>query len=290
MALAIRNWGMILLLFLFNLLFAGIAAVPMHGLLDKFIGHSLVSQQLTESFSLQFLFEFLHENRAPLDWILPMVIYLGLFYLLLNTLLLGGVIHVFRNADGRFTLEFFFHGCGKFFFRFLRLFLLSLPFFLLTGILWMILNSLLRRLGLAMHSEVVTFWLFWLRLLLLLVLLFFVNMIFDYAKIGTVVDDSKRMWKTARTCIKFVFRNLGRTLALYYLIALLGLLFLAVYILLSHAMTSSSGVLIVLLVVFQQVYMFLQVWFRLTLYSSQMALFRALALPTVPGEILLAEE
>ena len=56
----------------------------------------------------------------------------AVLYLLLSVFLNGGIIGCLNRPEARTTLADFFHDCGLYFWRFFRLFLLSIPVYLLV--------------------------------------------------------------------------------------------------------------------------------------------------------------
>src|SRR5262249_57924247 len=67
----------------------------------------------------------------------------------------------------------------------------------------------------------------WAAMALLALMFAFVNMVFDYAKIGTVVRsdrwDSKGMFRETVRAFRFAFRNFFNAFGLYLVIAFVGL-------------------------------------------------------------------
>jgi hypothetical protein len=115
----------------------------------------------------------------------------------LLTFLLGGVMD--RLARDRATASFgFFGACGMFFFRFLRLAVLSVPLY------YALLRWVYPRLPAdeQMNSVIV------------LVLLSAVQLVFDYAKVRMVVEDRRGVFGAVAASLRFVRRNALAVLAL----------------------------------------------------------------------------
>jgi len=132
-----------------------------------------------------------------------MLLVMGLIYLLLNTLFAGGILEVFASDDGRFTMRRFWAGCGAYFWRFFRLLLIFVI------VLWRGLPGLFSisklidssaKQAAAYGQSFINAGRRWPCLLLLFAL---VNMIFDYAKISTVVMGRRKMFREAISATRF---------------------------------------------------------------------------------------
>ena len=271
-----RYWPALLIIFLFNLVMALLLTLPFRHLWVKSVGYSLAGKELASELNLGYLIDFFITNRASLaaGYPAPLLLGAGVIYLLVNTFFAGGAIGLFHREE-RFTLESFFREAGRWFWRFLRLFLISLLF---IGVVFLF-NSLWKAIAKSAleesANEPLIFWMTASRYGVVLLLLLFVNMVFDYAKIATVISGGRRMFRTTFRAFGFVFSHLGRTLGLYYLVILLGGILLALYLTVSYWLIPAS--VVVLVFVWQQLYSVARVWVRLLFFSSQMALYKTAA-------------
>src|SRR5262245_41217700 len=205
-----RSWKMILLLLAANVLLSFPVIVPIFLLvLGASRGRLAAERLMADKLDAVWLMDVINRKfpGSAIETIALQVgglfIVMGVCYLLLNTLLAGGVIGVFNSADGWFTMRKFWGEAGAYFWRFFRLTLISLIFYgLAVGIYallrWPIKNAAER--ASAFESVIYKRW----AAMALLALLFaFINMVFDYAKIGTVA-------RSHRGDIKGMFRETFR--------------------------------------------------------------------------------
>jgi len=227
-----RNWPLILIQFVFQIILGLLFIVPV-----LFILFSLgFYAGLTKGeFSPELFQQGLRAH--PL-----LIVICGLFFLLiwigallLGIFLRGGIGGIFRDAllkKERFTLRKFFR-YGGYFFK--RLFLLWLLFFLAFHILFLVLGGIFglpiylliqKCQGIGMVFGVL---LGILGFLLLLLALLALGLIFSYSGIVIVVENSvlKRAVKKASSFIK---RNLGPILGLFFLLILIGIGVVGVFI------------------------------------------------------------
>lgn len=293
---------MVLTLLLINVVFSLVLAIPMYHSLQESFGSSLVGDRMARGFDYLWWQEFAEDARGldstfrpsiigkgalfdNLQYLVQMrvlelpssVLILGLIYLLLHTFLAGGILSAFKGENPRFTLRTFFQEAGTYFFRFFLLMLYSWAFFLIIGIIdAFVIYPIISRVAANAISEVGPFVLGILFSVIILFLLFFIQMVFDYARIRLVLEEEADIPQVVRDAFGFVFRHLGSTLGLYYLIFLITVVISLLYILLKEIITQSHLMTVLLALLVQQVFMFALIWIRCWLYSSQMELYRYL--------------
>jgi hypothetical protein len=301
-----RNTGksarMIILLLVVNFAFSLIFAIPMYHSLQDSFGQSMVSERMAEGFDYLWWEEFrdqaegLEQTFTPsiigkgailnnLEGLIqlrvfdlpPIVLIFGFIYIILHTFLAGGILYIFQKQDRRFSLKNFFKGAGAYFFRFFLLMLISWLFFLLIGqVVKGGLDSILNNVRETAFSEITPFYLGLAFAAVVLFLFLFIQMVFDYGRIKIVLEERRDVLTAAAGAFGFVFRHLGSTLGLFYLLFLVQVAFSLFYILIQGLIPQSSfpGVLAAFL--FQQIFIFGLIWIRCWLYSSQLELYRYL--------------
>src|SRR5262245_59146545 len=131
-----RSWKMILLLLAANLLVSIPVIVPIFLLVIAASGGTVAADRLmADKLDPAWLIDVANHQfpGAAIETVAMQVgalfAVMGVCYLLLNTLLAGGVIGVFNSADGWFTMRKFWGEAGAYFWRFFRLTLISLIFY-----------------------------------------------------------------------------------------------------------------------------------------------------------------
>src|SRR5262249_3969454 len=147
---------------------------------------------------------------------------LGAGYLLLNTLFAGGVIGVLNSADGRFTMREFWGEGGAYFWRFFRLMLISLIFYAAAFGIYALLRWPMDNAAEKASAFAPVLYERWTAMAFLALMCLFVNMVFDYARISTVINARKGMFREAFRSLRFAFRNFFSAFGLYLLIALVS--------------------------------------------------------------------
>lgn len=293
---------MVILLFLINLFFSMILAIPLYNSLKESFGNSLVGENMARGFDYLWWEEFndqskgLEKTFSPsiigkgailnnLEGLIqlrffqlpPIILGVGLIYIILHTFLAGGILSVFSKETPNFIMKDFFLGAGTYFIRFLLLAVLSgACFIIMAYILISGLGSILNNLRQNAFSEVTPFYV---GLLFNTITLFFfllIQMIFDYARIKIVIDENRNVIHSARQAFGFVFKHLGSALGLFYLILVANIILAIFYVLLKGFLPQSSWLGVTVVFFFQQIFIFGVIWIRCWLYSSQLELYRYL--------------
>ncbi len=292
---------MVLFLFVFNLLFSLILAVPMYTSLEESIGGSEVGDRMVKGFDYIWWEEFRDQSigiektfspsilgkGAVLDnfvYLIPFgvrqlprtILVFGALYILLHTFLSGGIISVLGRDTPAFSIRSFFSAAGKFAYRFFLLMILSWVFFLLIIVLKDFFSTITNNISDTARSEIIPFYLSLLSSIFVYAAFLFIQMVFDYARIKTVFEDSRNVLQTTKDAFVFVFKNIGSTMGLFYLLFLTNLALTIVYILFKEIIPQSSAVSIMVVFLIQQMFICSLIWIRCWLYSSQLELYKYL--------------
>jgi hypothetical protein len=291
---------MVLLLFVINLAVAMILAIPMyHSLKDSF-GDSLVGEGMAKGFDFLWWEEYNDQNEGlpktftpsiigkgailnNLEGLLsmtfftlpPEILILGLFYIILRTFLAGGILSTFHTDKPKFSLKKFFGGAGAHFFHFFLVMLVSWIFYFgVLGLLYQGFGSIRNSVAQNSFSEVTPFYLGLFFSVILLFLLFLLQMLFDYTRIQIVVESKKNILVAIRDALGFIFKHLGSTLGLFYLLFFVNLGITLLYLLLQNLIPQSTGIGVISVFFIQQIFVFVTIFMRCWLYASELELYK----------------
>jgi hypothetical protein len=275
-SLADRKRRIIIYLWIINLLFAAVAAAPIYSLIKKDLAPSLMGDRMLEKFDFFWLGDFVYKYSDIFPVILTLVLVPLIVYMLLNIFLSGGIIGRLNDEEERVRLKDFFADCGRYFWRFFRLFLLSIPVYL---IFVMLLNSIAGAVMEIFTKNAVTEWpsviTANLKIVIFVLLFSIVNMVLDYTKIKLVLEDSTKVFKGFWHSVKFVFRRFFKAWALYLMVGLIFVIVSFIYLEVSTALPGHTMTFIVLTFILHQAYIMLRLWVKLDFYAAQMSYYRA---------------
>ena len=264
--LALRLWAA-------NFLYSLLVVAPLAFLVHDQVAHSLSATDILVRTDVHWLTDFSMEymNAAPL--FVGLLIAAVVLYLLVTVFLNGGIIGTLLRSGARPTLADFFHDCGLYFWRFLRLAILSLPFYLLfVGVLHGLVAAILKALTRRAATEWPVLIAGSLRLLTLVLLLGIVSMFFDYVKIGLARSDRRGVLKETWLTLKFIARHFFKAWALYLLAGLIFVALTLLYLEVARVLPRGTPLLALLAFLWQQLYVLGRQASRVIFYATELEL------------------
>jgi hypothetical protein len=278
---------MLLVLWFFNVLFASVIYFQFSDYLNRVFGTSAAAGKFLKSFDFNTFFEMMTFNGTALNTIVSLAKYLLLFYGIATIFLAGGILHTLSFSRGaeassekRRVLPLFFHGAGKYFGRFLRLFLYSWVLWLVVVVFIMFYSGIVVSAAEDAMNEPLISYLALAGIIVLLFLIFLIRMIVDYARIKIVVEDSPWVFLSLFRSVGFVFRKLFKTLAIYYLFFLTGAALWTLFWLVQKPIKTHSLLPILLAFFIGQIFILSRGWIKVGLQGAQLEYYRSV----VPAE------
>lgn len=259
---------MVLVFFGANLLLAAAVAAPMHLAISEHVGRSMVGEELARGFSAAWLTEFQIAYEGFLEGFSVAIVYGGLLFLALNTVLAGGALEVFAEGEGA-RMDAFGRGMGKYFARFARLALIGSALYFLAFLVWQDQASkLLDRVFRGSVTEYWHFYLNWVRAALLFLCVMLINVTLEYARADVVTCDRQSALAALGQAAGFVLRHWPRVLAIYFGLGTLTLLAILLYAVFARFFPQSSVVTVLVWFVVAQALLWARWLFRLASWGA----------------------
>lgn len=261
--LALRLWTVH---FIFSLLVIAPLAFAIHGQL----AHSLTGAAVLKKLEAHWLTDFSSRYLEAAPLFLGLFLAAGIVFLVLAVFLNGGIIGGLSRSAARTTLADFFHDCGLYFWRFLRLFLLSIPVYLIVvGLLYRPLAGLLNSFARQAASEWPALIAGHLRLFALVLLLGLVSMFFDYVKIGLATRGGSKVLKETWLTLKFVAGRFFKAWGLYLLAGLAFVLLTLLYLEVARVLPQGTPLRVALVLAWQQLYILGRQFSKMLFYATE---------------------
>lgn len=267
-----QNKGMVLIYYLANLLFGIVLMLPFRSVLSGFAGNSLMGEKLAGRLDMDFLFEFFKENPNLFSTYTLLILVWFSVYWLLSLFLSGGAFSVFISGE-KYTSPLFWGNAAKYFGRFIRLVLWSIPVLAILFCLQFLWTVIQRIFFGSDPYQYITYWGGWIKVGLRYISFILYFLVLDYARIYTVTTDERRMWISLWQGIQFGFKNIMKTFGLALLLFLTGIIALVIYNPIANLLHAPYSIVILLLFLWQQVYIVFRMVLRLTLYSGEVRLY-----------------
>lgn len=296
-------------IFMMNFLIALPLVMTMRGILETSIGASAVHENLRTGFDLDWYGEFQSQSSGLATSFSPNIIgsfvllenldalldgslwskYIGILaagasFMLAWIFFTGGTLTAYLKPEVRYTRDKFFSANAKFFFRFVRLTLVSLMLYYLVyrylgG--W-VLRSAPRAFVDATTEKTILLWTL-LTYVLIAALMAFISMSFDYARILTVAEDRHSMILASWRGFQFALKNWPKTFGLYVFFSLMLLAWMSVYAIIAPGAGQAHWFTVSLAFAAGQLYVFIRIILKLLFLSGQSSLMQSLRLVSQPS-------
>jgi hypothetical protein len=248
------------------------------------LGQSTWAVALGNNLDASWVAELIAKSTMPSLPVLVAVLGLAALARILQLFLLGGTLQIFGVGEP-FTAAAFFGGCGRYFWRLVRLALFSLVFFAVAVAIGAGLNMAGRKIWVEGSDATPLVYWSWFLAASLACLLGLCSLALDYAAIRLSVEDSRKSVRAYLGAFRFICHAPFRIIGLYITLWLVALLFLAAYLGVSKLVPQTSLSLVFLLFLVRQFTVVARAWSRLLFYSAQCALYhdlRPISLPVEP--------
>jgi hypothetical protein len=275
MGTTFRKPRLLVILYVVNVLFAAAVALPFLAIVQRELGHSFLGSNVRPA-DLTWLGEAALKYRSAVPSLTAGVFIAAFLYLALHVFLNGGIVGRLLDREGRSTLAAFAGDCGRYFWRFVRLFLVSLVFYVLTlGIFLRLLSALLEPLKEAALTEWLPLILSNLHFLVALLLLSIVHMIIDYTRIAVVADEERKVLKALRHALTFLKKRFFRAWAIYLLIVGATLAGTVVFTVVLGPLGKPGVALVLAGLAWMQFYVLFRIWIRTLFVAAQAEFYRS---------------
>jgi hypothetical protein len=262
--LAVRLWAV-------NLIFTFFALGPIFFLMMKHMAHSFSGERALQKLDIFWLGDFVYRYMNIAPALTGLIVLAALLYLLLSIFLNGGIIGCLNRPEAKTTLADFSHDCGLYFWRFFRLFLLSIPVYLVAlGIFFPLIKAFLEIFSRRAATEWPAMIVSNLRMLALVLLLTVVAMFFDYVKIGLVTCGSNRVLKETWLTLKFIGQRFFKAWGLYLLAGLVFVALTFFYLEIARILPKNRPLLVLLVFLWQQAYILCRQWSKVLFYATEL--------------------
>ena len=219
--LAWRRRSVLWWVFAVNIVSGALGTLPAARQLHNTVRHTLAGEQLVKGFDLGMFYELLRLPEVNL-WRFTVSSYLfaGLFAIFM-LFVSGGILEAYRQ-DRLLSTGNFLAASGAFFWRFVRLALISLILFALLGNTYLGVDKASDYLGDKAVADQVGFVIWLVGVIVLFLLALFVRLWFDIAKVRAVARNERSMLRNMLKAFDIARRQFGTLLWMYLRISLVA--------------------------------------------------------------------
>lgn len=278
-----HNSRLVLLIWFFNALSALVLTVPILNILMDNLGRSLVSDQLTIQFDYMWYVQFQNLYKVNFDQ-LPLSIYTVVgIYTLLQTFFLGGLISIFHTPEKNHIVDFFYGGV-KYFFRFVKITIISIALYILAFNVIDYMGQLIHLIFRDSENIRLEFAFFALRYVLLIFFIGIVSIISDYSKVALAVNDRTKVFREVYSAILFIKNNFVVVFITFLIVAIIGGVGAVVYNIIGMAIPRTPYYMLLLSFLLQQMLIIFRLLVRMLFCSTEVNLFKDLSAVVIHAE------
>jgi len=275
-----HNTKLILLLWGLNAASALIIIMPIYYMLIDNLNHSLMSDRLALGFDSVWFTQFLSLYKNFLGE-MPLTFYsvLGV-YILIQVFFSGGLIAVFKDHKKNHLVDFFYGGV-KYWFRFMRVVLVSAIFFIASYIIndyagqfiiWAFSNTENVYADFVMRS---------LRYILLIFFLVMIAIISDYSKVSLAVKEEYMVVREIMRVTLFIKRNFRKVVTIFLYVSIIGIIGAVIYNLIGSLLPRTPYYFLVITFILQQMLIIFRLLIRMLFYSTEILIYKDLSAETL---------
>lgn len=281
--LTLQNTKYLLLLWFTNFALAFALTIPIYSLLRSDLAHSLLNSHFTGEFDYLWFLQFYSLNLRTIEALPGLLISVTVIYNLIQLFYSGGFISVLLNPGKNHWVDFFYGGV-KYFYRFLKIFLLALVLYAGALGLNVALHSGVFYLSNRYGSPLLLLGINILRNVLFLFFICSVNLIIDYAKIATCATDETKIRVSFRNALRFIGQNFRISLIVYLLCGTLVVAAALTYNAIDSFLPKSTITLILLTFFFQQLLVIFRLIIKILFFSTEVVLYSELSADIISAE------
>lgn len=225
-ALLWRRRGILWWVFVVNLGCGLLGAVPAMMTLSQTLGNSLAGQKLTRGFDLGMMADLMRLPEVNLGRTFGAVYLFAFLFLLFMLFVSGGILESLKQ-DRSLTTGEFFAASGGYFWRFVRLALLSIVPFVIVAMIYQGLSKAADHFGDRAIADQVGIFLSLAAFVIFLLLGLWVRLWFDVAQARAVVLDQRGMWRNMWRAFRITWQQLRHLFRVYFCISLVAWVTLA---------------------------------------------------------------
>src|ERR1035441_8231677 len=203
-----RRQGILWWVFVVNFVCGALGTAPAALQLSRALHHSMAGQPLSRGFDLGMFFELLRLPSASLMRSTTSSYLFAFVFFLFMLFVSGGILETYRQDRGLTTGDFF-AASGAFFWRLVRLMLLSIIPFVMVGAIYQGLDKLSDYFGNKAVADQVGIFSWWASMAVFLLLALAVRLWFDVAQVRAVAKNERGMWRNLWKAYRITWGGLG---------------------------------------------------------------------------------
>ena len=266
----LSNLRLITVGYLFLLIPGLLIALPYKASFKDAMGRFIAPGKLLDGFDFTAYLEMLNFEGDKIGASISQGFYLVLFYLFISLFISAGIVFSLNNKGSKSNLLSLVTGGVRYFWRFLKLNFYSLIVHLIIAVMIYVPFAILVKISngqAATEKDLFFLFLpFGIFHLIVMIYLFTIN---NYAKFALVHNNSRKVLHSLWLAMKFVTGKFFGTYTLTLLLLIVPVMLFYVFMKIGGSLEMTSGLMILIVFIIQQIYIWLRVASKVWFLSGQ---------------------
>lgn len=250
-----------------NLLTAFVATLGPRLMFSNILDHSLASTKLANGFDVPTFAELVSKPEVAMAPLVRGSFAMSFVFFVFMLFITGGMLVAYRE-DRRLTMGEFFEASGAYFWRMVRLVLMSLVPFAIVAALIAVVSGVSDNLSNNAQNAKLGFYVMLAGYVVAVVLALIVRLWFDVAQVRAIAQDEHGMFRNLMRSFIITFQDLLRLFSIYFRISLFGWAFLVLGM---YGWTRLTGNHVIRVFLLFEIVLFAQLLTRLWQRSASVA-------------------
>ncbi len=278
------NFKFVFLLWALSAVTALILSVPIFNMMQDSLGRSFLSDRLESGFDYLWLVQFREIFHSGLKGVYSLFLASLFSYLLIQNFFSGGLIAIFNSPKKNHILDFFYGGV-KYWFRFLKILLISLLLYAVAFLLNDFFAYLIQSAFVNSEKAMAEFLLKLLKYILLIFLIGMVAIISDYSKVLMVADGEQRALTAIKKSTISIKRNFNQVFSVFLVISITGAIGAIIYNAIGRFIPRTPYYFLVLTFILQQMLVIFRLLIRMLFYSTEVLIYKDISAEVIENNI-----
>ncbi len=270
--LTYKNIHFLLLFWVTNFALAFALSMPLYSLLRNDLRNSILNSHLGGDFDFLWFSQFLKLNDKTVSSYPGLILIVVLIYNIIQVFFSGGLISVLSNSSKNHSVDFFYGGV-KYFFRYLKIFLVAIALYFLAIMINLALEKMIFLIVDVYSYAALTILFDIIKNAFLLFLISTINIVSDYTKIAVCQSDLGKVYPAFKKALLFLRTNFKNSLVIFLICAVFVALGALTYNLIDNVIPKTTAALIIVTFFIQQLLVIFRFLIKILFYATEVVFY-----------------
>lgn len=281
---ALKNYKLLILFWCTNAAMAFILSIPIYTMLVHELKNSLMSDKLASGFDYMWFIQFMNLHGGTINQLHLVILGVVGIYALIQTFYFGGLVAIFNRPKKNHISDFFYGGV-RYWYRFVKVLLISLVFFAAAFKINDFLGDFITWIFINTDNAWYDFIIRSLRYVLLMFFIGIIAIISDYARIHLAVEEKNKVIMGIIVTMRFIKNNFETVFLVFLTVAVVGAIGALIYNIIDTYVPRTPFYLLILSFILQQLLIIFRLFVRMLFCSTEVFIYKDLNADVLSVEV-----